>query len=54
MVQSASHSHRLDRNSWLAWILCGIVCVVALIDIVLIIRGQHANVSLLKLIGDTG
>ena len=53
MAQSVSSSQRFNRNSWLAWMLCGIVCVVALIDIVLITSVRPVNDSLLKLIGDT-
>src|SRR5689334_18155545 len=53
MVQSASHPQRLNRHSWLAWTLCGVVCVAALVDIMFITSGRPANDNLLKLIGDT-
>ncbi len=54
MNQSASNSLRPNRNSWLAWILCGLVCLIALLDIVLIARIRPVNDNLIKLIGDTG
>jgi signal transduction histidine kinase len=54
MVQSTSGSHRFNRNSWLAWTLCAIVSIVALVDIVLISSVRPTNDNLLKLVGDTG
>ena len=54
MVPSTPTSYRFNRNSWLAWTLCVLVSLVALIDIVLIAGSRPANDNLLKLIGDTG
>src|SRR5689334_7567401 len=53
-MQSTSGSHRFNRNSWLAWSLCGIISVLAVINIILVSRYQSANGNLIMLTGDTG
>src|SRR5689334_1954007 len=54
MVPSTLTSYRFNRNSWLAWSLCGIISVLAVINIILVSRYQSANGNLIMLTGDTG
>jgi hypothetical protein len=50
--QSASDTHRLIRNSWLAWTLCGLICLSILINLSLSLTNPLANVSAFKMVAD--
>src|SRR5512133_3668854 len=54
MVPSASQPQLFNRNSWFAWTLCGIISVLAVINMILVSQYQSANGNMIMLTGDTG
>jgi hypothetical protein len=52
MAESASTPHLFKYTSRLAWALCGIVCLFAVINAGLFVKNMSANVDLVKLVSE--